>query len=133
MKAVMFCDSNYATDRDTIKSVSGGTLLTCLLKTHSNFTLKITEAEFMALSEFSQEVKFVSMFLVEMKKMQNLSIIYEDNQGTIFLAKNMKVGICTKYIDICHHFLWDIVEDKDIDIKYIRSEDNSAYIRTNNT
>ena len=65
MKAVMFCDSNYATDRDTIKSVSGGTLLTCLLKTHSNFTLKITEAEFMALSAFSQEVKFVSMFLVE--------------------------------------------------------------------
>ena len=125
MKAVMFCDSNYATDRDTIKSVSGGTLLTCLLKTHSHFTLKITEAEFMALSEFSQEVKFVSMFLVEIST-------YKDNQGTIFLAKNMKVGICTKYIDICHHFLWDIVEDKDIDIKYIRSEDNPAYIRTNN-
>ena len=125
MKAVMFCDSNYATDRDTIKSVSGGTLLTCLLKTHSNFTLKITEAEFMALSEFSQEVKFVSMFLVEIST-------YKDNQGTIFLAKNRRVGICTKHIDICHHFLWNIVEDKDIDIKYIRSEDNPAYIRTNN-
>ena len=66
----MFCDSNYATYKDTIKSVSGfvatigGTLLTFLSKTDSNFTLRSTEAEFMALSEFSKEVKFVSMFLV---------------------------------------------------------------------
>ena len=56
-----------------------------------------------------------------MTKVKNTSIIYEDNQGTIFLANNRQVGICTKHIDICHHFLWDIVEDKYIDIKYIRS------------
>ena len=28
----------------------------------------------------------------------------------------------TKHIDICHRFMRDLVEDKDIDIKYIRSE-----------
>ena len=75
----------------------------------------------MELSACLQEVKFVSMLLGEMTKVQNPSIIYEDNQGTIFLANNRQVGICTKHIDICHHFLWDIVEDKYIGIKYIRS------------
>ena len=63
---------------------------------------------------------------------ENPSIICEDNQGTISLANNRQVGICTKHIDIRHHFLWDISEDKDVDINYIPSEDNPAYIRKNN-
>ena len=38
------------------------------------------------------------------------SVIYEDDQGAIFLAKKRQVGIHTKHIDISHHFLQDIVE-----------------------
>ena len=65
--------------------------------------------------------------------MKKPSVIYEDNQGAIFLAKNRQVGICTKHIDIRHHFLRDMVEEKDIDVQYILSEDNPAYIMTKNT
>ena len=68
-----------------------------------------------------------------MTKVKNLSIIYEDYQGTIFVANTRQVGICTKHIDICHHFLWDIVEYKDIGIGYIWIEDNPEYMSTNNT
>ena len=68
-----------------------------------------------------------------MNKVQNTSVIYEDNQGNIFLVKNRQVGICTKNIDICHQFLRDMVEDKDIDIQYIWSENNPADIMKNNT
>ena len=68
-----------------------------------------------------------------MTRLQNSSIIYKDNQGKIFLANNRQVGICTKHIDIRYHFLWEILEDKDIDINYIQSEDNPEYIRENNT
>ena len=64
--------------------------------------------------------------------MQKPSIIYEDNQGGNFLANNRQVGMRTKHIDICHHFLRDMVEDKDIDIKYIQREENPAYIMTDN-
>ena len=48
LKPVMFCDYNYATDKDTRKSVSGlvatfgGTLLTCLSKTQRTVTLSST-------------------------------------------------------------------------------------------
>ena len=38
----------------------------------------------------------------------------------------------TKYIDISHHFLRDIVEDKYTVIKYIRSKENPEKIITNN-
>ena len=111
MIEVMFCDSKYATDNDTIKSVSvlvttlGGTLLICLSKIHRNLTLSITEAEYVVFSAFSQDIKLVSMLLLEMTKVKNIYIIYEDDQGTIFLANTRQVGICTKHIDICHHFL----------------------------
>ena len=68
-----------------------------------------------------------------MTEVQKPSVIYEDNQGVIFLAKNRQVDICTKDIYIRHHFLQDMVEDKDIDVQYIRNEDNPADIMTKNT
>ena len=68
-------------------------------------TLRSTEVEYVALSECTQEVNFVSMLLEEMKEVQKPSVIYKDNQGAIFLMKNKQVGIHTKKIDICHNFL----------------------------
>ena len=74
MKAVMFCDSNYSTDKEKIKSVSGlvaklgGPLITCSSKTQRYETLSSTEAEYVALSVCTQEVNFVSMLLGEMNE-----------------------------------------------------------------
>ena len=65
--------------------------------------------------------------------MQKPSVIYEDNQGDIFLTKNRQVGIHTKHIYIHHHFLQEMVDERDIDIQYIRSEYNPADIMTKNT
>ena len=86
----------------------------------------------MALSACAQEVKFISMLLEETIEVKNPSVIYRDNQGAIFLANNRQLGMRTKHIDICHHILRDVVEDKDIDIKYIQREENPAYIMTDN-
>ena len=58
----------------------------------------------MALSQFAQEVKFVSMSLEEMTEVKKPSVIYEDNQGDIFLENNRQVGICTKHIDFVNVF-----------------------------
>ena len=87
----------------------------------------------MALSACAKEVKFVSMLLEEITKIHKPSVIYEDNQGAIFLAKKIQVGIRTKIINIHHIFLRYMVEDKDIDIQYIWSEDNLVDIMKNNT
>ena len=73
------------------------------------------------------------MLLEEMTQVQKPSVLYEDNKVEIFLAKIRQVGIHTNHIDIFNPFLRDMVEDKDIDIQYIWSEDNPADIMTNNT
>ena len=77
--------------------------------------------------------KSVSMLLGEITEVKNLSVIYKNNQGENFLAKNRQVVIHTKYVDIHRHFLQDMEEDKDSNIQYIWSEDNRAKIMTNNT
>ena len=69
LKAVMFWDSNYATDKETINIVInlaatlGLSLLTCSLETHRTVTLRSIETEYMVLLVCAQEVKFVKMLL----------------------------------------------------------------------
>ena len=50
-----------------------------------------------------------------------------------FTIKEQESIYLYKHIDIHHHFPRDVVEYKDIDIQYIRSEDNLADIMKNNT
>ena len=51
LKSVMFCDSNYSTDKETrnivisLVTMIGGTLLKCSSRTKRTVTLNITEAE----------------------------------------------------------------------------------------
>ena len=51
-------------------------------------TLSSKEAEDVEFSSWSQEVKFISMLLVETTEVQKPSVIYEDIQSAIFLANN---------------------------------------------
>ena len=67
-----------------------------------------------------------------MIEVQKPSAVYKENQGAIFLANNRQVGMCINHIDIRHHFLRYMVEYKGMDIKYIRSEENPAYIMEDN-
>ena len=96
-------------------------------------TLGSTESEYVALSACAQEVNFVGMLLGEMTEVENPSVFYEDNQSAIFLAKNGQVRIRTNHVGIRHHFLRDVVEENDIDIQYIRSEEKPFDIITKNT
>ena len=72
------------------------------------------------------------MLLEEMTEFQNPSVMYQDNQGAILLAKNRQAVMCTNHIDIRRHFMRNIVEDKDINIKYIGIKEDPVYIMTNN-
>ena len=54
------------------------------------------------------------------------SIIYGDNMGAIFLARNLAVGQQTKHIDIPTRFITNLVEKKQIEREHIRSESNPA-------
>ncbi len=139
LRMVSSVDSNYATDKESRRSVSGnlhtmgGCITNWLCNTQSNVTLSTTEAEYQSMSKGLQETLFSQMLIKEIGGCFYSAIILEDNTGAIFLVKNQQVGARTKHIDIRHHFIREHYELKHFDIKYVKSEENESDILTKNT
>ena len=138
LQAVQYCDASYATDPVLRRSISGmigtlgGMIVSWSSRTQKITTLSSTESEYIALGECGQELKFICMFLQEVGVGKIPGIIFEDNEGAIFLAKNSQVGMRTKHIDVKYHFVRDLIQNKYLDIMYVRSEDNYADLMTKN-
>ena len=138
LRAIEYCDASYATDTMLRRSVSGmissigGLIVNWSSRTQKVCTLSSAESEYIALGECGQELKFECMFLQELGIGKMPGIIYEDNEGAIFLAKNQQVGMRTKHIDVKYHFIRDLVADNYLDLRYVKSEDNYADLMTKN-
>jgi hypothetical protein len=131
-------DSNYATDKETRRSVSGaihtigGTIVNWLSKTQRSVTLSSTEAEYVSLCTGAQETTFIQMLLREIAFCTLPGILLEDNTGAIYLVKNQQVGQRTKHIDVRWHFIRELYTAGKLTVKFVRSENNEADINTKN-
>jgi hypothetical protein len=133
------CDLDYTKDEDDRRRISGliktlGGMTTSWTSTKQHtVSLSRSEAEYQALSECVQEAVFTKNLVEELTVQRKPAIIYEDSLGTIFLVKNQQVSARTKHIDIRHHFMRDLQGKKELDVRFKRSEKNSADIMTKNT
>jgi hypothetical protein len=139
LRSISYCDSDYAKSEDDRKSIGGrintigGTITNWTSKKQSTVALSSTESEYQALSDCTQEAMFTQNLIEEITGERKAAIIYEDNLGAIFLCKNQQVSSRTKHIDVRHHYMRNLLEEKRLDIRFIRSEDNSSDICTKNT
>jgi hypothetical protein len=134
-----FVDSDYATNKDTRRSVTGylvtigGALVSWQSKSQSKVALSSTEAEYVAMSNCATEVKYVTMLLHELVgTVPTPGILHEDITGAIFMVHNSQVGARTKHIDIRYHHVKEMVEEKSLIVQYIKSEKNPADLMTKN-
>jgi hypothetical protein len=132
-------DSDYAGDKDSRTSVSGyvvylnGALIAWKSKSQKIVTLSSTEAEYMALCDLCTEVLFIKQLLENMDLKIELPIqLQVDNTGALFLAENSTTGQRTKHIDVRHHFIRNLIEDKIIEVKFVKTSDNDADAYTKN-
>jgi hypothetical protein len=91
VKLEVYCDSDYAVDKETRRSVTGyvifmdGSPISWRSKGQKNVTLSTTEAEYVALSEATRELKFIHQILMMMGVEVVLPIrVNVDNIGAIF-------------------------------------------------
>ena len=64
--------------------------------------------------------------------MRCLVLIFEDNEGAIFLAKNQQVSMRTKHIDVRYHFIRDLIQDGYLNLQYVSTDNNYADFMTKN-
>jgi len=132
-----YVDSDWAGCTDTRRSTTGyiflvsGSPVSWSSKVQKTVARSSVEAEYMALSAAAQEAMYLKTLIEELGfEVQLPMTIFQDNQGSIFLAEGKGNHSRTKHIDIRHHFIRDLVEDKLIHVTYLPSNRNLADIFT---
>ena len=133
---VGYCDSDYAGDLDKRRSTTG--YLFTLAKgpvswkstLQATVALSTTEAEYMAITEAVKEAIWLHGLLEELGVGQKHLMVHSDSQSAIHLAKNQVFHARTKHIDVRYHFVREILEEEEILLQKIRTEDNPADMLT---
>ena len=131
-----YSDSDWAGDLETRRSTTGyifhlsGAPITWRSRRQPTVVLSSTEAEYMALSEASQEALWLRSLLHDIGFTQDSTIILGDNKGSLKLATNPVFHKRTKHIDIRHHFIRESVENGTIQIKWVPTEKMVADLLT---
>jgi hypothetical protein len=134
---VGYCDADWAGDQDTRRSttgytfVLGGASITWNCKRQPTVALSSTEAEYMAVCGAAKEAVWLRALLQEIGcEQEGATVLYVDNQGSIALAKNPVYHARTKHIDVQHHFIRNLVEERVIDLVYVHTSENVADVLT---
>ena len=90
------------------------------------------QKEYVALGDAVKELLFlrrVWRFMLPSKVMPCFPI-FEDNQGAVQLAQNPITNSNSKHIDVRHHFLRELVRQRNIKVVHVPSEFQHADILT---
>ena len=111
-QVVGYSDADWAGDLDTRRSTSGyvyqigQSRVSWCSKRQGTVAKSTTEAEYVALSQATQEAVWLRRLLSEIGYLTNTpTTVFEDNQGAIELSKNARFHNRTKHIDVAHHFV----------------------------
>ena len=111
-KCVGYSDADWAGDPSDRKSTSGyifvfsGGPISWSSNKQKCIALSTAEAEYVVLSGATQECLWLRQLEVELEcPPQGAALIFEDNQSTIAMSKNLQFHGLAKHIDIRHHFI----------------------------
>ena len=134
---VGYCDSDWANDPESRKSVSGyvfllaGGPVSWKSKAQNSVALSSCEAEYMAAASAAQEAIHLRRLMASVgQSMSSATIMLEDNQGCIALAHNPVHHSRSKHIDLRAHFIREKVAQGVVDLKYIPTDKQLADILT---
>ena len=95
--------------------------------------LSTPEAEYVAVSEVVEDIKFLYQMLRSIEIMVALPIkVQVDNVGAIWLANNSSVSERTKHVDIRAHFVGDMIKGQVIEINFVKPAKNDSHVMTKN-
>ncbi|KAJ3568720.1 hypothetical protein NP233_g5535 [Leucocoprinus birnbaumii] len=136
-RLIGFSDSSYADCPDTRRSSMGycfslgSGVVSWSSRKQKTVSSSTTEAKYIAAGEATRESIWLRTHLNERKQpCDGATIIFCDNNGAITLTKDPIHHARNKHIDVRHHFIRERVENQEVDIWRVSSEDNIADIMT---
>lgn len=134
-----YSDADWASDTSDRRSTTGycvslsknSSLVSWKTRKQPTVALSTCEAEYMALASTIQECLYLEQLLKGIDSYQYTpTIVHEDNQGTIALAKNPVNRQRSKHVDIKYHFIRSIVGEGKVTLMYCPTDDMVADIMT---
>lgn len=132
-----YSDADWAGDREDRRSTSGylflmaGGPVSWKSRKQGTVALSTAEAEYIALSSAAQETVWLRRLVSELgNKPEKPTVLMEDNQSAIAMARNPQFHGRAKHIDIRHHFIRERVNEGDIKLVYCPTGDMIADMLT---
>lgn len=132
-----YADADLGNDPDDRRSVSGVIVrindgpVMYKAKARSSVALSSIEAEYMALSNATQDGVWVRQLLRNLGTAVHAPILTkEDNQGAIALSKNAGYSARTKHTNIHHHYIRERIADQQVVVEYKETQHQLADIMT---
>lgn len=136
-KLVGYSDADYASEVETRRSTTGYLFelargpVTWSSQRQKLVTLSTTESEYVAASAASREAIWLRKLLRDIGyPCAGATTIFVDNQSAIKLVRNPEFHKRTKHIDIRYHYIREKVEEKEIKVEYVPSDQQLADVFT---
>jgi hypothetical protein len=134
---VAYTDSDYASNPDHRRSVTGYAFILCggpiswASRRQATVAQSSVEAEYMAMAEGVKEAVWWRSFLGELsQRSSSPTPIYVDNTGSISLAHNPEHHARTKHIDVKYHITREHLQCGTITLHHVPTQDNTADVFT---
>lgn len=131
-KILGYSDADWGADVNDRRSVTGyvfirsGAAISWASKKQPTVALSTAEAEYMALSAYTQEAFWLKQLEDEIFG-QNIAMnLMCDNQSAICIAENVGYSSKSKHMDLRHHFVREKIADGICAVHYVNTDKNIA-------
>ena len=121
-----YANSNFAGDPEDRKSVMGycfflnGAVVLWSRKNQRIVSTSTTETKYIALGHTAREAMWIKRFVNELELEVTKTItLHGDNKMSIALTKNSENQHRTKHINIQHHYIRELVNERKLTVKWI--------------
>ena len=136
-KCIGYTDADWEGDQDDRKSTSGYIFLLCggaiswKSQKQKCVALSTAEAEYIAMSTATQEAIWLRQLIAEISNSsKSPTLMFEDNQSAIAMARNPQFHGRAKHIEIKHHYVREQLSKGTVTLQYCPSHDMVADILT---
>ncbi|GAA0149902.1 transmembrane signal receptor [Lithospermum erythrorhizon] len=125
---VGYSDADWAGNTEDRKSTSGGcfflenNLVSWFSRKQNSVSLSTAEAEYIAAGSACTQLLWMKQMLEEYGVNPGVMTLYCDNKSAICISKNPVQHSRIKHIDIRHHFIRELVENKQVHLEHVVTE-----------